>query len=100
MNGQYFAGRLRELRESAGLSQKALADRTGLTVRQVSRLETGIQKPTWETAIALTEALGVDCRAFLEEPADLPKPKRGRPSKAAERAAGGKKRRARPRKGK
>src|SRR5262245_42906719 len=79
---QRFAGRLRELRERAALSQKELAERVGLTVRQVSRLETEAQKPSWETVVALAEALGVDCRAFLAEPARMPEPKRGRPKKA------------------
>src|SRR5262245_13861999 len=81
MKAEHFAGRLRELRERAGMSQKDLAERVGLTVRQVSRLETKAQKPSWETVVALAEALGVDCRAFLDEPDRMPEPKRGRPKK-------------------
>jgi transcriptional regulator with XRE-family HTH domain len=79
----YFAGRLKELREVARLSQQELADRVGQTTRQISRLETGAQQPSWETALALADALGVDCRAFLEEPARLPQTGRGRPPKTA-----------------
>jgi transcriptional regulator with XRE-family HTH domain len=82
MGAEHFAGRLKELREHAGLSQKELAERVGLTVRQISRFETGVQTATWPTAVALAEALGVTCLAFLEEPAAAPEPKRGRPPKA------------------
>jgi hypothetical protein len=32
--------------------------------------------------VALAEALGVTCLAFLEEPATIPEPRRGRPPKA------------------
>src|SRR5262245_17656042 len=82
MSAEHFAARLKELREQAGLSQKDLAGQVGLTVRQISRLETGAQTATWPTAVALAKALGVDCLAFLKEPAALPEPKRGRPPKA------------------
>lgn len=100
MNGEYFAGRLKELREQAGISQSDLAGKIGQTVRQVSRLETGAQKPSWETAIALAQALGVDCRAFLEKPAATSDPKRGRPRKEEPSAPKQPKRpRGRPRKG-
>jgi transcriptional regulator with XRE-family HTH domain len=81
MEAEHFAGRLKELREQAGLSQKELADRVGQTVRQVSRLETGAQKPSWETALALCRALGVSCEAFTQKPAAQPEPRRGRPPK-------------------
>src|SRR5262249_13360167 len=60
--------------QAAGLSQKDLAKRVALTVRQSSRLETGAQTPTWPTVVALAEALGTDCRAFLEAPAATPEP--------------------------
>jgi transcriptional regulator with XRE-family HTH domain len=46
MNAAYFAGRLRELRDQVGLTQKELAERIGTSVRNVSRLETGAQEAT------------------------------------------------------
>jgi transcriptional regulator with XRE-family HTH domain len=81
MKADNFAPRLKELREAAGLTQTQLADRIGTSVRNVSRLETGAQEATWPTAVALAEALGVNCLAFLEEPAERPEPQRGRPPK-------------------
>jgi transcriptional regulator with XRE-family HTH domain len=59
-----FGERLRELREKVEMSQKTLADKAGLSIRQVSRMETGDQRPSWDTVLALADALGVDCNAF------------------------------------
>ena len=83
MSAEWFAGRLRELREGAGLTQPELAERVGTTVRNISRLETGVQEATWPTVVALAKAFGVSCDAFLQEPAAPPDPHRGRPRKAA-----------------
>jgi hypothetical protein len=61
----------------------------------------GVTKPSWSTLLALARALGVTCLAFLEAPAAVPEPKRGRPPKApAEPPAGPepKRPRGRPRK--
>jgi transcriptional regulator with XRE-family HTH domain len=76
MAQHYFAARLRELREARGWSQQELADRVGLHMMTVSRFERGTLKPTWEVALALAEVLGVDCRAFCQEPA-APAERRG-----------------------
>jgi transcriptional regulator with XRE-family HTH domain len=64
-----FAGRLRELRTAAGLSLKDLAERAGITPDAIVKLESGNRKPGWETVIDLADALGVECTAFLQEPA-------------------------------
>jgi transcriptional regulator with XRE-family HTH domain len=82
MSAAWFAGRLRELRERAGLTQQELAARVGTTVRNISRLETGVQEATWPTVVALAGVFGVTCDAFLQEPAAMPEPHRGRPRKA------------------
>ena len=99
-----FAGRLRELREAAGLSQYALAKRSGLTKQAISRLEHGTRDPAWETVQRLALALGVDCRSFGDPSITLPgvesRKSPGRPPKPAaeaERPAEPKKR-GRPRK--
>lgn len=89
MLSELFAGRLRELRTAAGLSQKQLADKTGMVTDFISRLERGERSPSWETVLALCAALGVECTAFTVAPKDEPAPQRGRPRKAsaAEEAA-------------
>jgi transcriptional regulator with XRE-family HTH domain len=84
MGGDTFAGRLRELREAAGLTQQQLAERAGMQTNTIARLERAEREPAWKTAIALAQALGVSCEDFLQEPADRPPQGRGRPPKAAE----------------
>ncbi len=83
MPSNHFAGRLRELREQAGLTQGQLADRAGLIKDFISRLERGERSPSWETVLALGAALGVACTAFTIAPKDAPSPERGRPRKAS-----------------
>src|SRR5947207_13836866 len=88
MNGDWFAGRLKELREGAGLTQQDLAEKAGLSKDGVSHLEQGRRKPAWETAIALASALGVDCRAFNEPPSEAAEKRgRGSPPKTADAEA-------------
>src|SRR5947209_4433072 len=81
-----FADRLRHLRESAGLSQYALAKITGLTKQTMSKLETGRHDPSWTTIQLLAKALGVTCTELTDPKLLLPPhqepPLRGRPAKA------------------
>jgi HEAT repeat protein/transcriptional regulator with XRE-family HTH domain len=81
MNARNFSARMKELRESAGLTQRELADKINTTVRNISRLETGVQEPTWPTVVAIALALGVSCEAFLQAPAKRAVTGRGRPRK-------------------
>ena len=69
--------RLRELREAAGLSIRALAEKAGLHHMTIARTEWG-RLPRMETVIRLAEALGVTVQALLSEPKPAPK-RRGRP---------------------
>ena len=80
-----FAGRLRELREAAGLSQYELARRTGLSKQTLSVLEKGGRDPSWTTVRLLAHALGVAVTAFEVGPLPLPE---SRP--AGPRGRGGK----------
>ncbi|HEY7308390.1 MAG TPA: helix-turn-helix transcriptional regulator [Gemmataceae bacterium] len=83
MSAKWFAGRLRELRLAAGLSQRELAERAGIDKDSLSRLERDRWQPTWETVLALASALGVEVGAFTVAPKDTPSPERGRPRKAS-----------------
>lgn len=69
-----FAARLKALREAAGLSQAALAEKAGMNRFGVAKLEQGQREPSWATVQALAAALGVDCTAFA---APGVKPKKG-----------------------
>jgi transcriptional regulator with XRE-family HTH domain len=76
-----FGGRLRELREAAGLTQGQLAERADLHVQAVVKLERGEREPAWGTVISLCDALAVSCDEFRKQAAALPPRRRGRPPK-------------------
>jgi transcriptional regulator with XRE-family HTH domain len=78
-----FAGRLKQLREQAGMSQKELAQQAGLALSAIGHLEQGLRKPTWETVLALANVLSVTCDAFTDQPEDRPPAAPGRPRKAS-----------------
>jgi transcriptional regulator with XRE-family HTH domain len=84
---EWFAGRLRELREAANLTQQQLAERSGMTVRTITQLECGGSRPSWETVLALAEVLQVELEEFAREPADQAPRSRGRPPKMVAEAA-------------
>jgi len=54
-----FAGNVRRLRAKKKLSQKALADKVGISVSYVSMLERGQRSPPLETVERMAKALGV-----------------------------------------
>ena len=82
MGENFFAGRLRELREQKGLSQKELANRAGIGQKTISNWEQGIREPLWSNVLALCQALGVPVQAFTVPPQSQDKPGPGRPAKA------------------
>ena len=49
--------RLKAAREQEVMTQKDLADATGITASYVTKLESGAALPAYETALALAEAL-------------------------------------------
>ena len=77
----WFAGRLRELRETAALTQHQLADRADVSRDTLARLEAGRTIPSWDTVLAICSALGVSCEEFRQAPADAPRKGPGRPPK-------------------
>ncbi len=95
-NTNAFADRLREAREKAGLSQYALAKKSGLSKQAISQLERGVGDPAWTTVQALALAIGIDCREFVDTSFALPDEVQanppGRPRKAEEPAEEPKKR--------
>lgn len=77
----WFAARLREMRESAGLTQEQLAEKAGVKRDAVARWEAGKREPGWSSVLSLCGALGVDCTAFAQEPAARGPAGPGRPPK-------------------
>ena len=99
-NAEWFAGRLRELREAAGWTQEQLAERVGVKREAVARWEAGRREPGWSNVLALAEALGVDCTAFTQRPAKRPPAEPGRPRKGPGEAVAPKRPQGRPPKAK
>lgn len=54
-----YANRIKELRCSGGLSQKQLAEGTGLTVTAIQNYEYGTRKPAFDALIALADFFDV-----------------------------------------
>lgn len=60
-----FGERLKRARASAGLSQKALGEKAGVSAMAISKLENGKNNPTSKTLIALARALDTRIEFFL-----------------------------------
>lgn len=61
---------LKDLRQAAGLSQRELAEKSGVSFRMIQYYEQGandINKAAFETGVALAEALGCDPKELLEK---------------------------------
>jgi len=79
-----FAVKLKAIREASGLTQQQLAERAGIHLGGLFKIEQGLRQPSWETVQRLANALDVDYGVFAD-------PKLARQSKTA--AVKGKRRR-------
>ena len=70
---QSIGERVRRYRESAGLTQKALARAAEIGRVTLVRLEKGEQSPRFKTLKAVADALGVDAPDLLIQPEYLPR---------------------------
>jgi transcriptional regulator with XRE-family HTH domain len=61
-----FAARLRESRQAKGLSQEELADRSGLHLTAVGRIERAEREPGIRTVYKLARALGLKPAELFE----------------------------------
>jgi transcriptional regulator with XRE-family HTH domain len=61
-----FGRQLRELRKQQKLTQKSLAERAGISVSQVARMETGELNTTISTIVKLSKALELASGVLLE----------------------------------
>jgi transcriptional regulator with XRE-family HTH domain len=67
---QVFAGNMRRLRTEAGLTQEALADRSGVDFASVGRIERAERDPGVRTVARLAAGLGVEpVQLFVDVPA-------------------------------
>ncbi|VVT31924.1 helix-turn-helix transcriptional regulator [Rhizobium sp. EC-SD404] len=61
-----FGTTLKQLRKLRGLTQEDLAQLTGRSVDAVSQWERGVNWPSFDTLVRLSEALDVRAAAFFE----------------------------------
>ena len=73
-----FAGRLRQAREQAGLTQQDLAKKLGVTKSAIGNYENGVSSPKWDILIKIFDVLHVDPNflyqddfSFRSEPSSL-----------------------------
>jgi transcriptional regulator with XRE-family HTH domain len=71
---QTIAEAINHWREVRGLSQRALAERSGLSYVHIARLELAQGNPTVATLETLAEALGVDVVDFFTAPIKAKRP--------------------------
>ena len=65
-------GRIRDLRQSRGISARALAKTLGISPSAVSQIERGVMQPSVSRLIAITDALGVPLVAAFDPASDRP----------------------------
>jgi transcriptional regulator with XRE-family HTH domain len=74
-----FGANVRHYRKARGLKQHALADRAGLSINMVGRIERGEASPSFETIERIAQALDVPAAALFGAGAGAaPSPARGR----------------------
>lgn len=55
---------LKHYRQQNGVTQEALAFRTGVTIATLSRIERGVTEPTWRSIRAIAKALDLSLGEF------------------------------------
>ncbi len=59
--------RIQQCRIAANLTQRQLADITGISQNHISRLERGIHNPHFDMIVKIAKALNVSVDAFVED---------------------------------
>lgn len=60
-----FAENLKRLREAAGLTQAALAERLSLPLRAIQNYEQGVREPSIDSLVPMAQGLGVTVDVLL-----------------------------------
>ena len=58
--------RIKQIRKAARLTQESLAEKAGLSVEYISRLERGLSQPSFKTLEALAKSLNVNAKDFFD----------------------------------
>lgn len=76
-----LAANLKNFRERAGMTQKDLAEKAGVSQAAVARWEDDTRSPASKSLMRIAAALGVTADSFFGEAQQTAKAKRGRPRK-------------------
>jgi transcriptional regulator with XRE-family HTH domain len=74
--------RVREVRRERSWTQEDAAERLGVDVRELQRIEAGRVNMTLQSLVRMARSLGVPVRELFEAPASRGPRKPGRPPKA------------------
>lgn len=61
-----FGEKLKNLRETAGMTQSQLAEKIKIPIHSIRNHEQDMREPAASLIYAYAKALGVDCRAFSD----------------------------------
>lgn len=61
-----FGKRIKQIRKAVKLTQESLAEKAGLSVEYISRLERGVSQPSFKTFEALAKSLNVNAKDFFD----------------------------------
>lgn len=61
---QKIGEQIKKFRNLKGMTQYDLAEKVGITEKQISKIETGIHYPMFENFVKIMEVLGVDMKDF------------------------------------
>ena len=60
MNKKDVGKKLKEFRQTAGMTQEQLAEKVGIHEKQISRIESGVHFPTFDNFVKIITALNID----------------------------------------
>lgn len=69
-NKKILGEKFKKYRKNLGLTQFQLAERVGLNEKQISRIEAGLNYPTYTTLAKLIEVLEINVLDFLSAPSE------------------------------
>jgi uncharacterized Tic20 family protein/DNA-binding XRE family transcriptional regulator len=70
MDAKQLGNKIQELRKEKGMTQEDLAEKTGLSVRTIQRIESGEVDPRTYTLHQIADALGIDITELTKDPGE------------------------------
>ena len=71
MTDEFLGERIKEIRKRQGLTLQNLADKTGMSIAFISKLERGLTSPTFSALLEICKGLGVDLASLAHPEEEL-----------------------------